>query len=508
MEWPSTHCRLPSSEAPQTDRKVKMGSVTNTQLFGPSGTVPLWLDGEQITTESSFDIISPRSGEHLFKSSAASVDDVTRAVASAQTAFKTWSKTTAAERRDIILRAADILKRRKDEFFEITHYETGENYGMLNFEHGLALEACKTVAGLISAVTGTVPVAGEKGRSAIILQEPYGVVLSIAPWNAPYILGMRAIIGPLAMGNTVIFKCSESSPATHWAIVSALYEAGLPKGCVNTIIHRPQDAAVITLALIESPAVRKINFTGSTRVGSIIASQAARLLKPSVMELGGKAPAIVCSDADIEKAAAGCAEGRLTNHGQVCMCTERIIVHSSVVDKFKSAFQKYLDQHYADPQGLILVNEIAVKKNKDLIQDAVAKGAKIVYGDGDTSTVDKKTAMKPVVVENVNQDMDIYHLESFGPTVSIYVVDSDEEAIALANDTDYGLAAAVFTEDLRKGLHIAKQIQSGAVQINSKSIHDDMNITHGGWKSSGFGRFNSIDGLREWVQTKSITWRD
>lgn len=485
-----------------------MSPFIKTQSFDSNSTIPLWLDGEQITPESSFDITSPRTGEHLYKCAAASVDDAIKAVNSAQTAFETWSKTKPAQRRDIFLRAADIMLKRKDEFFQITHYETGEAEGMFGFEYNLAIEACKTVAGLLPAIQGTIPTSRDEGKSVIVLQEPYGVVLSIAPWNAPYILGMRSLLGPLAMGNTVIFKCSEWSPATHWALVSVLHEAGLPKGCLNTIIHRPQDAAAITSTLIESPAVRKINFTGSTRVGAIIASQAARLLKPSVMELGGKAPTIVCSDADIEKAAMGAVFGSFENSGQVCMCTERIIVHASVAEKFKSAFKHALEQVCADPKGLILVNETAVEKNKALAQDALKKGANVAYEDANPGSVDRKTAMKPLVLENITKEMDIYYTESFGPTVAIYVVNSDEEAVALANDTEYGLAASVWTEDLRKGLRIAKQIQSGAVQINSMSIHDEASIPHGGWKSSGFGRFNSIDGLKEWVQTKSITWKD
>lgn len=189
------------------------------------------------------------------------------------------------------------------------------------------------------------------------------------------------------------------------------------------------------------------------------------------------------------------------------MSTERIIVHASVAEDFKAALKPTLDQVFGHPGGLILVNDAPVQKNKQLLEDAVSKGAKVVYGDH-KHQADVKTAMRPVVIENVKEGMDIYHTESFGPTVSLFVVGSDDEAIKLANDTDYELAAAVFTEDLRKGLRIAKKVQSGAVHINSMSVHDESALPHGGHKKSGYGRFNSVEGLEEWVQTKTITWRN
>ena len=483
-----------------------MGSTITTNMpFG--STIPLWLDGKEIETNVTYDVVSPSTGEVLYKSSSASVDDAERAIKSAQAVYESWSQTKPSVRRDILLRAADGLAKRRDELARISNQETGAVDSMFAFEFNLAVEACKTVAGLLSAVRGSVPTVTEEGKSALVLCEPYGVVLSIAPWNAPYILGLRACLAPLAMGNTVILKGSEASPGAYWEIASILHEAGLPKGCLNTIIHRPQDAAAVTSAIIASPFVRKITFTGSTNTGAIIASQAAKLLKPTLMELGGKAPTIVCEDADLEQAALGCALGAFLHSGQICMSTERIIVHAAVAEKFKEGLKSTMDQVFGHPDGLILVNEAPVLKNRQLLEDAISKGAKVVYGDpGHKAEI--KTAMRPVVVEKVEAGMDIYHTESFGPTVSLFVVDSDDEAFKVANDTKYGLAAAIFTEDLRRGLRIAKKIQSGAVHINSMSVHDESALPHGGHKSSGYGRFNSLEGLAEWVQTKTITWKD
>lgn len=484
-----------------------MGSISpsSTSFTTP---IPLWLNGQEIRTTTTYDVISPLDGKTLYQSSSASVSDAEKAIHSAHTAFESWSHTKPHVRRDIFLRAADILAARKDELFKVSHSETGAVDSMFGFEFNLAVEACKTVAGLIGiASRGVMPTVMDEDKSAMVVKEPYGVVLSIAPWNAPYILGLRACLAPLAMGNTVILKGAEASPGAYWQIASVLHEAGLPAGCLNTIIHRPQDAVEVTSAIIASPFVRKVTFTGNTVTGSIIASQAARHLKPTLMELGGKAPTSVCEDADLGQAALGCALGAFLHSGQICMSTERIIVHAAVAEEFKKALKKPMDQIFGHPEGLVLVNEAPVLKNQKMLKDAISKGAAVVYGNADHKA-DVKTAMRPVVVENIKEGMDLYHTESFGPTVSLFVVNSDDEAVKLANDTDYGLSAAVYTEDLRRGFKIAKRIQSGAVHINSMSVHDEAALPHGGFKKSGYGRFNSVEGMQEWVQTKTITWRD
>ena len=247
-------------------------------------------------------------------------------------------------------------------------------------------------------------------------------------------------------------------------------------------------------------------------VGSIIASLAGQNLKPMVMELGGKAPSIVCEDANIETAAMQCALGAFIHAGQVCMSTERIIVNAKVADRFRKALKTTMEQLFSSPAGGMgvpqLVTPSAVTRNRNLIQDALSKGAKTLYGDIEGVTEKSSTIMVPVIIEQVNEKMDIYHTESFGPTVSMYIVESDEEALRIANDTDYGLTSAVFTEDLRRGLRLAKQIESGAVHINTMTIHDESALPHGGMKKSGFGRFNGLPGLEEWVRTKAVTWQD
>lgn len=313
-------------------------------------------------------------------------------------------------------------------------------------------------------------------------------------------------------GNTVVFKAPEAAPATSWAIGSVLHEAGLPAGCLNTINHRSEDASRITNALISHPCIKKINFTGSTAVGSIIASLAGKYLKSAVMELGGKAPSIICQDADLELAAFNCAAGAFLNAGQICMSTERILVHSKIYGPFRAAFAKALNGMYCNPQDggknlAQLISRQAVEKNRKLLADALEKGAGVFWGDA-RQDVPNQAQMHPVVIENILPDMALYSTESFGPMVSLHMVKSDEEAIRIANDTEYGLTSAVFTEDLRRGLRIAKTIETGAVHINSMSVHDEPALPHGGAKKSGFGRFNGLEGLGEWTRLKAVTWRD
>jgi len=273
---------------------------------------------------------------------------------------------------------------------------------------------------------------------------------------------------------------------------------------LNLLAHQPSDAAAVTKYLIDSPVIQKVNFTGSTAVGRIIAELAGRNLKPVLLELGGKAPAIVWEDADLELAAGQCAVGALLHSGQICMSTERIIVHEKVVDEFEKHLKTAVANFAPDSNDAgILINKAAVEKNKRLLKDAVDKGATILHGDPENG-VDAK--MRPVIVKGTSKEMDLFYMESFGPTVSLMVVKSEEEALQLANDTEYGLTSAVFTRDLATGLRFAKNIEAGAVHINHMTVHDETALPHGGMKASGYGRFGSV-GLEEWVRTKTVTFK-
>ncbi|KAJ5550863.1 hypothetical protein N7535_001198 [Penicillium sp. DV-2018c] len=469
---------------------------------------PLIIDNESIETDIKFEVHAPATGELHSYCAGVSVDEANRAVDSAQAAFRGWSKTSAYDRRDILMRAADIMASRKEELIQYQREETGAGRPFSEFTFNLGVTFIKDFAARIPTIEGVVPSMRGEGEGAMVYKEPYGVILSIAPWNAPYILGTRAIALPLAAGNTVVLKGSELSPKCFWALGDIFRQAGLPAGCLNVIFHQPSDAPAITNALIAHKAVRKINFTGSTIVGSIIASAAGKHIKPVLLELGGKAAAVILDDADLDKAAMNCALGSFMHSGQICMSTERLVVQRSIADEFRQKLVATTEKLFGkDAPELIVINAASVSKNKKLVADAISRGAKILTGDAETNG-STNTSMRPIVVDGVTKEMDIYATESFGPTVSLIVVDSEEDAIAQANDTDYGLTAAVYSSNLFRGLRVAKQIESGAVHINSMSVHDEAVLPHGGWKSSGFGRFGGINGYDEFLQTKTVTWQE
>lgn len=308
----------------------------------------------------------------------------------------------------------------------------------------------------------------------------------------------------IAAGNTVVLKGSELSPRSLWAVQSVFKEAGLPDGVLNYITSSPGNAAAVTRAIIEHPYVKKINFTGSTNVGRIVGRLAGENLKPVLLELGGKAPAIVCEDADLEVAATQCTLGSFLNAGQICMSTERILVHESVAAAFEEKLSAAVDKIFS-PRGdaPVVVVSAAVGKNKQLMSDAASKGARVVYGNVE-ATEATKTHMRPIIVSGVTPDMDIYKQESFGPTVSIITYTDEEDALRIANDTEYGLSSAVFSKDLRRAMRLARRIETGAVHINRMTVQDEAALPHGGAKASGFGRFNGV--IDEWLRTKNITY--
>ncbi|KAL2199997.1 aldehyde dehydrogenase domain-containing protein [Corynascus similis CBS 632.67] len=472
-----------------------------------SYSVPFYISGKEVHPERRFNVVSPATGKVVHEAGSASEADVRAAIDTAADAFKTWKKSLPRERRDILLKAADVMAQRKEELGNYMMDETGCPRQWADFNVDAARELIIDVAGRIAGIEGSMPTPHDANTGALILKEPFGVVLAIAPWNAPYILGVRSVLFPIAAGNAAILKGSELCPRTMWGLCSVFHEAGLPDGVLNLLFHEPANAAKITQMLIADPLIKKINFTGSTVVGRIIGKLAGENLKPVLLELGGKAPAIVWEDADLDNAAVQCALGAFLNSGQICMSTERILVHKKIRAEFEKKLVGAIDNIFGSQhEPLVLINSLGVTKNKKLLEDAISKGASLLYGDAKAQE-STPTRMRPVVVSGVTTDMDIYKTESFGPTVSLYEIETEEEALRIANDTEYGLSSAVFTEDLRRGIRFAKEIETGAVHINSMSVHDESALPHGGAKASGYGRFNATHGLEEWVRTKTVSFR-
>jgi acyl-CoA reductase-like NAD-dependent aldehyde dehydrogenase/ABC-type branched-subunit amino acid transport system ATPase component len=453
-----------------------------------------------------FERLNPMTGEVATRAAAAKIADVKRAADAAAAAFPAWSATGPTQRRMILLKAADVLASKTPQFIELMAAETGSTAGWAGFNVHLAAGMLREAASMTTQISGEVIPSDKPGCIAMAIRQPAGVVLSIAPWNAPVILGVRAIALPLACGNTVVLKASEICPGTHRLIAECLREAGLPPGVLNVITNALEDAPGLIDALISHPAVRRINFTGSTRVGHIIAQTAAKYLKPVLLELGGKAPLLVLDDADLDAAVAASAFGAFMNQGQICMSTERIVVDNKVADAFVAKLATKAETLVAgDPRkgntalGSLIGVE-AASRIQGLIQDAIGKGARVVAGGKVEGTL-----MSATVVDHVTSAMRIYGEESFGPVVSIVRVNGVDEAVRVANDTEYGLSASVFGRDIARALDVAKRIESGICHVNGPTVHDEAQMPFGGVKASGYGRFGGKAGIAEFTELRWIT---
>lgn len=449
---------------------------------------------------------NPLSGEVVTTAVAATVSDAKQAVEAAQAAFGVWSQSGPGERRTKLLKAAELMESRQSEFIERMVDETGATPGWAGFNVMVAAGMLREAASLTTQIQGDVIPSNVPDSLAMGVRVPCGVVLGIAPWNAPIILGTRAIATPLACGNSVILKASEQCPGTHHLIGEVLVDAGLGDGVVNVITNAPADAAEVVNALIEAPEVRRVNFTGSTGVGRIIAQTAAKHLKPALLELGGKAPFLVLDDADLDAAVDAAIFGAFFHQGQICMSTERLIVDASVADAFVEKLAARAKALKAgDPRvegnalGTLISAESGEKLN-GLLDDALSKGARLASGGKAEGVV-----MQATVVDGVTKEMRLYAEESFGPVVVVIRVDGEEEAIRVANDSDYGLSSAVFTQDTARGLKVAGCIESGICHINAPTVHDEPQMPFGGVKDSGYGRFGGKAGIEEFTELRWMT---
>lgn len=453
-----------------------------------------------------FERLNPMTGTVASTARAMTPDEACAVADRAAAAAPAWAAQGPNARRAVLMKAADALMARKDAFVEAMMNEVGATAGWAMFNIGLATNVIREAAALTTQISGEVIPSDKPGCVALALREPVGVVLGIAPWNGPIVLGVRAIAVPLACGNAVVLKASETCPRTHALIVEAFAEAGFPEGVVGVVTNAPADAGAIVGALIDHPAVKRINFTGSTTVGRIVAKRAAEQLKPCLLELGGKAPLLVLHDADLDEAVKAAAFGAFMNQGQICMSTERIIVVDSIADAFSEKFAaKARSMATGDPRegtaplGAV-VGEKAVAHVNALIDDATAKGATLLSGGKGDSVL-----MPATVVDGVTAAMAIYRDESFGPVVGILRAKDEEDAIRLANDTQYGLSAAVFTRDIARGLRVARQIQSGMCHINGPTVHDEAQMPFGGVGASGYGRFGGKAGIDSFTELRWIT---
>ncbi|WDI30131.1 aldehyde dehydrogenase [Hyphococcus flavus] len=468
---------------------------------------PLLVGGQEkpASNNAIFKRINAETDELISRAAAATIDDAVSAADAAQSAFSLWSSYGPNARREVLRKAAEIIDERKEDFVTQMMAETGATAPWAAFNCMLAANMFREAAAITTQINGDVIPSDRPGTISMAVREPAGVVLGIAPWNAPIILGARAIATPLACGNTVILKSSEVCPGVHYMIGKAVQDAGAPAGAINVISNAPEDAGKIVAALIEHAAVRRVNFTGSTRVGRIIAETCARALKPVLLELGGKAPLIVLDDADIDAAVDAAIFGGYANQGQICMSTERVIVDQTCADQF---VEKLATRAVALPSGpnteQVVISHMvdckAVEHAKALVDDATEKGAALIAGGHANGLI-----MQATIVDNVTQNMRLYHEESFGPILSIIRVSDEDEAIRVANDSEYGLSSAVFGRDASRALAIARRVKSGICHVNGPTVHDEPQMPFGGVGASGYGRFGGAAGIDAFTERKWIT---
>jgi benzaldehyde dehydrogenase (NAD) len=468
----------------------------------------LLIGGEWMAASSgaTFEKTDPYTGEPVTLAAAASRDDARRAVEAARDAFWGWADAPPAERRTQLTRAADLLMERAEQIATTMTEEVGATFGWGMFNCDVASRMLREAAAQAYSLVGEVIPSDVPGALSMGVRQPAGVVVGMAPWNAPVILSARAVAMPLTFGNTVVLKASEQCPRTHAAVARALVDAGLPAGAINLIIHAPDDAPAVVDELIAHPSVRRVNFTGSTRVGRIIALKCAEHLKRCLLELGGKAPQVVLPDADIDAAADAASFGAFMNSGQICMSTERIVADRAVAAELGARLADRAGKlTVGDPrdQGTMIgpvITDGARKRILELIHDARSKGAELLAGgDADGNLI------APTVLAGVTPDMRIYGEESFGPVVAIVPVDGPDEAVRVANDTEYGLSAAVFSGDVNAALQLARRIESGICHVNSSTVHDEPQMPFGGVKGSGWGRFGGRAALEEFTELRWVS---
>jgi acyl-CoA reductase-like NAD-dependent aldehyde dehydrogenase len=453
-----------------------------------------------------FEDRDPFTGEAVAIVPAGGADDARRAVEAAAAAFESWSASPPAARQAVFLKAADQLESRHDEVVSLLARETGCGFGFGMFQLHFVPGLLRQAAALAYAPIGTV-IPSDTGKFSMGLRRPVGVVGAIAPWNAALILSARSIAAPLALGNTVVLKPSEWSPVVGGLLWGEIFgEAGLPAGVLNVVAHAPGAAQPIGDELVENPAVRRLNFTGSTGTGRKLAEACGRHLKRIVLELGGYNPLVVLADADLDYAVDASVFGSFLHQGQICMSARRIVVERPIADAFverlvaKTKALKAGDPKEPDTIIGPLINEDALATVKARVDDAVAKGATVLAGGEAVGPCYRAT-----VLADVPEESDFAQVETFGPVVAVEVVDSADEAIERANATAYGLASGILTGNPDRGLALAQRLDAGIVHVNDQPVGDEPQMPFGGVKDSGFGRFGGQAVVDEFTELRWIT---
>jgi aldehyde dehydrogenase (NAD+) len=460
----------------------------------------------QAADAATFPVFNPSTGDVWSRVPDAGRADARAAVAAADAACPAWSGMSHSARARIIHRAGDILEARAKEFHDVLVDEGGSWIGKAMFEVGYSSGVYRAAAAAAYQVTGEI-LPSDHGKLSLVMREPLGVVTVISPWNFPVILTSRGIATALAVGNCVVLKPSEETPVAGGLLLAdVLAEAGVPAGVFNVVTCSREHVGEVGDELVSNPIVRGVSFTGSTAVGRQVAAKAGGLLKRSCIEAGGKDALIVLDDADIERAVNAATFGSFMHQGQICMSVERIIVDRAVAAEFTEMLVANTSKlKVGNPREMSncigpIINQRQLEKIREHVDEAVAGGARVLCGGGNDGLF-----FQPTVLGNVTRDMKVFREETFGPVAPVLIADGVEDAIAIANDSDYGLSAGIFTSNEERGLAVARRLRTGMAHVNDSSVNDEPHVPFGGVGASGLGRHGGRQGIETFTETRWIT---
>jgi succinate-semialdehyde dehydrogenase/glutarate-semialdehyde dehydrogenase len=467
----------------------------------------LHIDGEWVEAESgrTFDVLDPSTGERLCSVADASPADGRRALDAAVAAQEAFGQLSPRSRADILTRAFGLLLERVEDLALLMTLEMGKPLAESRAEIAYAAEFFRHFAGEATRVTGGYQVAPRGGSRFLVTRQPVGPCVLVTPWNFPMAMATRKLGPAIAAGCTSVVKPAHQTPLSMLALMSILQEAGAPDGVVNVLTT--MDAGGVVEPLVRSGLARKLSFTGSTRVGRILLEQCAEKVLRTSLELGGNAPLIVFQDANLDEAVDGAIAAKMRNMGEACTAANRMYVHASIIEEFG---HRLAEQMAALPVGRgvdpgvrvgPLIDDAALEKVHNLVDDAVSNGATVLTGGNPLGG--RGYFYPPTVLTGVPHSARMAHEEIFGPVAPLTPFSEEAEAIELANDTEYGLAAFVFTNDLRRALRVAERIESGMVGLNQGVISDPA-APFGGVKQSGLGREGGAVGMEEYLETKYV----
>jgi succinate-semialdehyde dehydrogenase/glutarate-semialdehyde dehydrogenase len=471
----------------------------------------LYIDGlwQESESKESFNVLNPATGEVVDRVAKGGKKEAQVAIRAAQKAFLPWSKITAKERYVYLKKAADVLRGRVNHLAELITNEMGKPVSEAKGEIGLAIDYLDWYAEEGKRIYGDTIPASSPSKRLMVLRQPLGVVGAITPWNFPVAMITRKLAPALAAGCTVVLKPAEESPLSAIEVIKAFDEAGIPNGVINLIHGQPREIGDV---LMSSPEVRKVTFTGSTAVGKELVRKSADTMKKVSMELGGHAPFIVFEDADLDRAVEGAIASKFRNAGQTCVCTNRIYVQKSVSEEFAARLRVKMEQLIVG-NGLELgvnvgplINGRAIEKTESHVKDAVSKGAKVIYGGSKPIGEEFRNGnfFNPTILLHATHDMKIAYEETFGPVAPIFEFETEEEVIEKANDTVYGLASYVFTQNGARMFRISEALDYGIVGVND-AMPTVAQAPFGGVKESGIGREGGKYGIEDYLETKFVS---